>query len=136
PRGARTRSPRKSSAARPPSSSPRRPADTPNSGPSRLDGADRMEGGSDRIRGLRRTTMGRDVFEGTWEEVTARAAGLAGKRVRVTVLGDASPGTTKPLWQVAAELMSDVPDADLASLPADGASQVDHYIRGTPKRPV
>jgi len=40
----------------------------------------------------------------------------------------------KPIWQVAQELMADVPSEILDQLPIDGAAQHDHYIYGTPKR--
>lgn len=40
----------------------------------------------------------------------------------------------KPIWDVAAELVAEIPDEDLAWLPVDGAAQHDHYIYGTPKR--
>jgi len=73
------------------------------------------------------------VFEGTWEEVASRGSKLAGKRVRVTVLGDTAG--TKAVWEIAAELMRDVPDEELETLPAHGSIQVDHYVYGTPKRP-
>jgi hypothetical protein len=81
--------------------------------------------------------MEQHVFEGTWEEVTGHAAELAGKRERVTVLGEAAaPAGTRPIWETASEVMSDVPDGELDSLSADGSTQVDHDIYGTPKRPV
>ena len=35
---------------------------------------------------------------------------------------------------VFAEIMADVPPHVLAKLPKDGASQVDHYVYGLPKR--
>jgi Arc/MetJ-type ribon-helix-helix transcriptional regulator len=44
--------------------------------------------------------------------------------------------TRKPLWQRAAELRARVPAEEWAKLPIDGASQHDHYIYGTPKRPA
>ena len=40
----------------------------------------------------------------------------------------------KHIWDVAAELVAEIPDEDLVSLPVDGAAQHDHYIYGTPKR--
>src|SRR2546426_7936193 len=43
---------------------------------------------------------------------------------------------TKPLWEVAAELLKDVPQEVLDRLPTDGAAQHDHYIYGTPKHPA
>ena len=41
----------------------------------------------------------------------------------------------KPIWERIAELVADVPPEELDKLPTDGASQHDHYIYGTPKRP-
>jgi hypothetical protein len=40
----------------------------------------------------------------------------------------------KPIWKVIDEIMSSVPEEDLATLPRDGAAEHDHYIYGTPKR--
>ena len=42
----------------------------------------------------------------------------------------------KPIWEVAAELRKSIPAEEWAKLPVDGAAQHDHYIYGTPKRPV
>src|SRR5215472_14053167 len=42
--------------------------------------------------------------------------------------------TMKPLWEIAADLLKDVPHEVLNRLPTDGAAQHDHYIYGTPKR--
>lgn len=39
----------------------------------------------------------------------------------------------RPIWEVFVEAMKDVPREALASLPKDGASQIDHYIYGHPK---
>jgi hypothetical protein len=41
---------------------------------------------------------------------------------------------TKPLWEIADDLLKDVPQEVLDRLPTDGAAQHDHYIYGTPKR--
>lgn len=46
----------------------------------------------------------------------------------------ASPPKKKHIWEVAAELVAEIPEEDLACLPVDGAAQHDHYIYGTPKR--
>jgi hypothetical protein len=46
----------------------------------------------------------------------------------------ASAGRKKHIWDIATELMAEVPEEDLARLPVDGAAQHDHYIYGTPKR--
>ena len=40
----------------------------------------------------------------------------------------------RPIWEVIAENMTNVPLEDLALLPKDGASQIDHYLYGHPKR--
>jgi hypothetical protein len=41
-----------------------------------------------------------------------------------------------PIWEAFIEASLDIPDEELDRLPADGAAQHDHYIYGTPKRPV
>ena len=43
---------------------------------------------------------------------------------------------SRPAWEALAEIMKDVPAEDLAMLPKDGASQIDHYVYGLPKRDV
>jgi antitoxin component of MazEF toxin-antitoxin module len=40
-----------------------------------------------------------------------------------------------PIWERIAALTADAPREELAKLPIDGASQHDHYLYGTPKRP-
>lgn len=51
-------------------------------------------------------------------------------QVRVTV-----EPTQKPIWERAVELTADATPEELAKLPTDGASQLDHYVYGLPKRP-
>ena len=41
-----------------------------------------------------------------------------------------------PIWEAFIEASLDIPDEELDRLPTDGAAQHDHYIYGTPKRPV
>jgi len=43
---------------------------------------------------------------------------------------------SKPIWEQFIEASLDIPDEELDRLPTDGAAQHDHYISGTPKRPV
>ena len=43
-------------------------------------------------------------------------------------------GDARPIWEVIADNMKDVPPEDFARLPKDGASEVDHYLYGHPKR--
>jgi hypothetical protein len=40
----------------------------------------------------------------------------------------------QPIWEVIIDSMKNVPAEDLAALPHDGASQIDHYVYGVPKR--
>ena len=40
----------------------------------------------------------------------------------------------RPIWEVITGLMKGVPEEVFDRLPKDGASQVDHYIYGLPKR--
>ena len=43
-------------------------------------------------------------------------------------------GEYQPIWEVISDIVKDVPDEVFDRLPKDGASQVDHYIYGLPKR--
>jgi hypothetical protein len=43
-------------------------------------------------------------------------------------------GEHRPIWEVISDISKDVPDEVFDRLPKDGASQVDHYIYGLPKR--
>lgn len=52
------------------------------------------------------------------------------EKVRVTV-----DSACQPIWERIAALTDDAPPEELAQPPTDGASQHDHYIYGTPKRP-
>jgi hypothetical protein len=47
-----------------------------------------------------------------------------------------SPQARQPIWEALIEASLDIPDEELDLLPADGATQHDHYIYGTPKRPA
>ena len=40
----------------------------------------------------------------------------------------------RPIWEVILDNMKDVPPEDLAQLPKDGATEIDHYLYGHPKR--
>ena len=39
----------------------------------------------------------------------------------------------KPLWMFIEELISDIPQEVLDTIPTDGAEQHDHYLYGSPK---
>ena len=47
---------------------------------------------------------------------------------------DREKGETRPIWEVITDRMKNVPDQVFDQLPEDGASQIDHYIYGLPKR--
>lgn len=64
-------------------------------------------------------------------------------QVRVTVVEEPrSPGSEaattgasrEPIWERLARLAADAPAEELAKLPTDGASQLDHYLYGAPRR--
>ena len=44
--------------------------------------------------------------------------------------------TNKPIWEHFEDTSLEIPDEELDRLPTDGSLQHDHYIYGTPKRPV
>ncbi len=77
-------------------------------------------------------------IEGTWEEIARRAPEFAGHRLKLTVLPepDTATGTadTRPIEDIIADIVSDVPDEEWAKLPPDLSDQLDHYVYGTPKR--
>jgi hypothetical protein len=78
-------------------------------------------------------------IEGTWEEITACAEQFTGRRLRVTVLPEESPGTSEKsaspsLEEAIAAIVATVPEEEWAKLPADLGDNLDHYIYGTPKR--
>ena len=41
---------------------------------------------------------------------------------------------TRPIWEVFADIMSDVPEEETNKLPTDAAEQHDHYIYGLAKK--
>jgi hypothetical protein len=40
----------------------------------------------------------------------------------------------RPIWEVMLDNLKDIPPEEFAKLPKDGASEVDHYLYGHPKR--
>ena len=91
------------------------------------------------------------ILEGTWEEVSAHASELRGRRVQLTVLdapsNGAANGTNGTIPAVAPQelQMSEGALKDLLAIayqfpinpdaPRDGAAQLDHYLYGMPKNP-
>jgi len=77
----------------------------------------------------------------------ARARGVSAEEYATELLDrcfdpEATPAAvdtlldSRPVWEALAEIMKDVPAEDLAILPKDGASQINHYVYGLPKRDV
>lgn len=66
----------------------------------------------------------------------AHTRGLSAKQyARELLEHDLESGSDpQPIWEVIAESMKRVPAQDLVQLPKDGASQIDHYVYGVPKR--
>jgi plasmid stability protein len=65
----------------------------------------------------------------------ARAQGVTAEQFARQLLEEAlTPETKKPLAARIREIWADMPPEVRAKLPADGASQHDHYIYGVPKR--
>ncbi len=59
---------------------------------------------------------------------------LAEQSTHLSTQGEERKRDQRPIWEVIADNMKDVPPEDLALLPRDGASQIDHYVYGLPKR--
>ena len=59
---------------------------------------------------------------------------LAEQSTPTSTQEEAQKRDRRPIWEVIADNMKDVPPEDLALLPRDGASQIDHYVYGLPKR--
>ncbi len=66
----------------------------------------------------------------------ARAQGLSAEQYARQVLErDRESGSKpRPIWEVIAENMKRVAPENMAFLPKDGASEIDHYVYGVPKR--
>ena len=66
----------------------------------------------------------------------ARERGVSAEQYARTVLEHdlRSEPLRRPISQSIREIWSDMPDDVRAKLPPDGASQVDHYVYGLPKR--
>lgn len=46
-----------------------------------------------------------------------------------------TPEPEQPLWELMAEFTQNLTATEVNQIPRDGATQHDHYIYGTPKRP-
>lgn len=59
---------------------------------------------------------------------------LAEQHAQSHPLSSGRPDDHRPIWDVILDNMKDVPDEEFAKLPKDGASELDHYLYGHPKR--
>lgn len=69
-----------------------------------------------------------------------------GASVQLIIVGEEAPHTesskaparhsdlSKPIEEVIADIVSDVPEAEWEKLPPDLSEQLDHYVYGLPKR--
>jgi len=63
----------------------------------------------------------------------ARAHGVSAEEYARQVLAHDLDSQPWHIWDAITENMKQVPAEDLARLPPDGASQIDHYVYGAPK---
>jgi hypothetical protein len=59
---------------------------------------------------------------------------LAEQSSSATLSSAAMKRENTPIWDIIADNMKNVPPEDIAALPKEGASQIDHYLYGHPKR--
>jgi hypothetical protein len=71
---------------------------------------------------------------GTALEAEAQAQGVSAAGFAQEVLERVIKQTGRHLSARIREVWKDMPDEVRASLPKDGASQIDHYVYGLPKR--
>lgn len=66
----------------------------------------------------------------------ARAQGVSAEEyVRLVLAHDLETAPSRRrIWEAIAEDIKRVPPEDFAAMPKDGASQIDHYVYGVPKR--
>ena len=77
-----------------------------------------------------------EALQGLQDQVQRhRENGTATERATATHATE-SHDARPPIWEAFIEASLDIPDEELDRLPTDGAAQHDHYIYGTPKRPV
>ena len=75
--------------------------------------------------------------------LTAQARGLTIQHWLLQLADESGPSPVelaqeeddaRLIWEKIRDRMRNVPPEDLAVLPKDGASQIDHYVYGLPKR--
>jgi hypothetical protein len=62
----------------------------------------------------------------------------SGSYVRPVVVAEevqlAEPPETKPIWEVLLEISESIPESEWSAVPTDMSYNLDHYLRGAPKR--
>ena len=66
--------------------------------------------------------------------IDAWLQGLAQEYARQPTPPSMQKRDERPIWEVIADNMKDVPPSEFEKLPKDGASEHDHYLYGHPKR--
>ena len=64
----------------------------------------------------------------------AEEAGIGVERYAIDLLQRELADSEPPVSEMIREIVGDVPAEELAKLPKDGSTQVDHYVYGLPKR--
>ena len=79
-----------------------------------------------------------DLAEKTGDETVREAVNAFLERSAEQSEPNGAPPTeqTRPIWEVFEDIMSDVPQEVIDTLPTDAAAQHDHYIYGLPKKSV
>jgi hypothetical protein len=73
--------------------------------------------------------------QGVALEARAQSQGLSTKEFAPQVLAhQLDPSAAEPFWKAFTRRMHALPDEVFERLPADGASEDDHYLYGSPRR--
>ena len=53
---------------------------------------------------------------------------------KISALPNLRNTDSRPIWEVIAEISSEIPDEEWEKLPSDGSVNHDHYLYGAPKK--
>ena len=77
-----------------------------------------------------------EALQGLQDQVQRRRENGTATEQATATRAAAPHDARPPIWEAFIAASLDIPDEELDRLPTDGATQHDHYIYGTPKRPV
>jgi hypothetical protein len=77
-----------------------------------------------------------EALQGLQDQVQRRRENGTATEHATATRAAGSHDTRPPIWEAFIAASLDIPDEELDRLPTDGAAQHDHYIYGTPKRPL